>query len=357
MSFSRRRGPRRVLIVDDSSVMRALLREYIEDAAGFVVAGEAATGYQAIRRVHELDPDIVTLDLKMPDLGGLEALSYIMSEAPRPVVIVSAQTRSLVEPGLSAMMSGAIDFVGKPRDASDHESMTFRQRLRTALHAAAIARLLAPSQQRQRFGRIGDAAPPGRRARCAVAIAASTGGPRALMEVVPRLPHDLAAAVLIVQHMPPLFTAALARRLQESSALAVQEAEAGQPVHEGTVYLAPGGRHLDLERGDAGVIVRLTDAAPVWGVRPAADVLFAAVARTFGPASVGVVLTGMGRDGAAGARAVREVGGRTLVQDTETAVITSMPRAAGKHADVILPLHELAAAIAAHAAPHRLRQD
>jgi two-component system, chemotaxis family, protein-glutamate methylesterase/glutaminase len=345
---SSRRSPRRVLVVDDSALVRAQLAEHIGACAGFVVAGEAATGYQAIRLVHELDPDIITLDLTMPDLGGLETLDYIMHEVARPVIIVSAATASLAEPGVNAMLGGAIDFVGKPRSADPDEVLAFRHRLRYALHAAALARLHAP--QRSQQGRGGDPARrPTQRARRAVAIAASTGGPRALAELVPRLPLSIAAAVFIVQHMPPLFTAALARRLQQRSDIPVQEAEHGQAVQEGVVYLAPGGHHLELERGPDGIRVRLSDADPVWGVRPAADVLFAAVARTFGPASTGVVLTGMGRDGAAGLRILRDVGGATIVEDESTAVIASMPRAASAYADYVLPLENIAAAIVARA--------
>jgi two-component system, chemotaxis family, protein-glutamate methylesterase/glutaminase len=161
--------------------------------------------------------------------------------------------------------------------------------------------------------------------------------------------------VFVVQHMPPFFTAALARRLQDSSEVRVTEAVDGDIVHEGTVYLAPGGRHLLVERGAEGIVIRLSDADPVWGVRPAADLLFPAIARTFGPASIGVVLTGMGRDGAAGLRALREVGGATIAQDEATSVIASMPRAAGKYADEILPLDRIADAVVARASQHTQR--
>ncbi|CAN5781357.1 chemotaxis response regulator protein-glutamate methylesterase [soil metagenome] len=347
---SSRRGPRRVLIVDDSSVIRTLLGEHISQASGFVVTGEASTGYQAIRMVHEFDPDIVMLDLTMPDLGGLATLDYIMSEAPRPVVIVSAQTTALADPVLSAMMSGAVDFVGKPTDSSEEENRAFRQRLVRSLHTASMARLLQLPRRLPAEREGSGTGPASVRARCAVAVAASTGGPRALAEVVPQLPAALNAAVFIVQHMPPLFTAALAKRLQATSAMRVREAEDGEPVVEGVVYLAPGGRHLDLERSAAQVTVRLTDADPLWGVRPAADVMFKAVARTFGPASVGVVLTGMGRDGADGARVVHEVGGRIIVQDPATATMSSMPAGAVGFADVVLPLTDVAGAITASVA-------
>jgi two-component system, chemotaxis family, protein-glutamate methylesterase/glutaminase len=346
MSYSElKRRARSVLVVDDSGLMRALLREYITEAGQFEVVGEAATGYQAIRLVHELDPGILTLDLQMPDLGGIEALGYIMSEVPRPVVIVSAHTRALADPALQAMLLGAVEFVPKPASNDKAEVQQFRNRLTHALHAASTARLLnIPQrlQQAQKRQPPPDGAPP---ARAVVAIAASTGGPRALADLVPCLPGDMAAAVLIVQHMPPMFTAALSRRLDEASALTVREAEDGDVLREGMAYVARGGMHLDLERAAVGIRCRLTEDPPRWGVRPSADVLFTGVARTFGPASIGVVLTGMGRDGAEGLRALREVGAATFVQDEASCVIAGMPKAAAPWADAALPLDGLARAV------------
>jgi two-component system, chemotaxis family, protein-glutamate methylesterase/glutaminase len=357
-----RRSRRRVLIADDSEFMRVLLREHILQA-GFEVAGEALTGYQAIRLVHELDPDIVTMDLDMPELGGLAAIRYILDEMPRPIVIVSSQTAALADPALTAMLRGAVEFVPKP-SGSGVASDLFRRQLRHALHTAAIARQLGlagrlqllrelrPGPPKPTAAELAEAhaerlargrAPGG--ARCAVALGASTGGPNALAGIVPRLPGDLPAAVFVVQHMPPVFTGALARRLDEAGELAVREAEDGEVVKSGCVYLAPGGRHVELDRVEGVVRVRLSNAGPVWGVRPAVDVLFAAIARTFGPASVGVVLTGMGRDGAAGLRAIREVGGCTLAQDEATSIIPSMPKAAAPWAERVLPLQDLADAI------------
>jgi two-component system, chemotaxis family, protein-glutamate methylesterase/glutaminase len=350
MSYSdRARRARTVLIVDDSEMMRSLLRAYVTESGHFDVVGEAATGYEAIRRVHELDPGIVTLDLQMPDLGGIDALGYIMSEAPRPVVIVSSHTAALADPGLQAMLLGAVEFVPKPLSDDPADVQAFRRRLTHALHAASIARLLNSPQSQQQVKR-SLLSTEELHARSVIAIAASTGGPRALTELVPRLPADLGAAVLVVQHMPPFFTAALARRLNEMGALPVREAQEGEVLKAGVVYIARGGTHLDLERADSGVRVRLTDTPPVWGVRPAADVLFAAVARTFGPSSAGVVLTGMGRDGAEGLRVLHEVGAATWVQDEASCVIPSMPRAAAAWAQAALPLDEIAAAVIAWAA-------
>ncbi|HEX2167946.1 MAG TPA: chemotaxis-specific protein-glutamate methyltransferase CheB [Longimicrobiales bacterium] len=339
---SSERPVRRVLIADDSELMRTMLREQITHSGSFEVVGEAASGYQVIRMVHELDPDIITLDLAMPDLGGVEALDYVLSEAPRPVVIISAHDRSLADPALNAMVSGAVEFVAKPNGSSIEEAAAFRSRLYLALRAASVAHLLNLPRRLQmskdKARQPEDHAPA---ARCAVAIGASTGGPRALADVVPRLAASLPAAVFIVQHMPPLFTTAFARRLDSMSPLPVREAEHGELVHEGVVYLAPGGSHLDLQRDGGAARIVLSDAAPVWNVRPAADVLFRAVARTFGPWSVGVVLTGMGRDGAEGLRAIAEVGGSTLAQDEASSVIASMPRAAAPYAQRIVGVTDI----------------
>lgn len=349
MSSSEGRGPLRVLIVDDSAFVRSLLDAIISASGDFEVCGEAGTGYEAIRLVHDVEPDLITLDLEMPDLGGLDTLGYIMSEAPRPVVIVSSQTRAMADPALQAMLQGAVEFVPKPASDDPDEMSWFQVRVEQALRTASVARLLnIASRSRPRApqdAQGGERQP----ARCAIALAASTGGPSALTHVVPALPADIAAAVLIVQHMPPMFTASLAKRLDTMSAVPVREACDGEPLDAGVVYLAPGGRHLSVERNAGGTVVRLSDAPPLWGVRPAADVLFTSVARVFGPASAGVVLTGMGRDGAEGLRAIREVGGGTAVQDEETSVIHGMPRAARPYAEHVLPLSAVADHVTAEA--------
>jgi two-component system chemotaxis response regulator CheB len=329
-----------------------LLVDIIDGMDEFQVVAEASTGFQAIRMLHEANPDIITLDIEMPDLGGLETLAYIMSEAPRPVVIVSSHTKAIAD--LQAVDYGAVEVVSKPQGTPDEQRFMMRQRLVPALRAAALARVgnlavrfsLTAARAAQRRSQPAREEPEP----CAVAIAASTGGPRALAELIPNLPADVPAAVLIVQHMPPLFTHSLAQRLDELSAVPVCEASEGERIYSGRVYIAPGGRHMRIERTPEGHVIRLTDSDPLWGVRPAADILFNSVAQSFGPASVGVVLTGMGRDGAEGLRAIREVGGWTVVQDEESCVIASMPKAAQPYARQVLPLTAMAAAIAKQAA-------
>ncbi|MBX7118709.1 MAG: chemotaxis-specific protein-glutamate methyltransferase CheB [Gemmatimonadaceae bacterium] len=341
--------PRRVLVVDDNTFLGALLRELIAGLRGFEVVGVARDGEEGLRLVHQLDPDIVTLDIEMPGLDGLQVLGYIMSEVPRPVVMVSAATtRGTVDLTIRALELGAVDFVRKPSGQGAADWDGTRRRLEDALRAAAQFNLggvgmLARPTLRPPAPLV--AAP--RRAQRAIAIASSTGGPRALAEVVPAFDASLDAAVLVVQHMPPGFTAGLARRLDQLASLPVHEATHGEIVEPGRVYVAPGGQHMAVAPGADGIVIQLSAGATLHGVRPAADPLFVSVADCFGPQAVGVVLTGMGRDGAAGLKAIRAAGGGAVVQDRATSVIYGMPAMALAEAgaDREAPLDGVAAAV------------
>jgi two-component system chemotaxis response regulator CheB len=332
-----------VLIVDDSAFMRSLLREIIQATDDYRVVGEARNGLEAIRLLYETNPDIITLDLDMPDLNGQETLGYIMSESPRPVVIVSAHTGLLNPDVLNVYDLGALEVVAKPAGDAGDKLEILTERLLHALAAASRAQLKHLTPRVRTFGR--PARPKlggGERALCAVAIAASTGGPRALCELIPALPPDFPCAVIIVQHMPAAFTAAFAQRLDSLSAVTVVEAQHGELVRAGVAYVAPGGKHLGLTRFQGDVVFVLSDEEPLWGVRPAADPLFRDVASHFGPASAGLVLTGMGRDGTDGLRYIREVGGWTAIEAESSAVLYGMPRSAAQFAVEQLPLESLA---------------
>ncbi|HEU4566142.1 MAG TPA: chemotaxis response regulator protein-glutamate methylesterase [Gemmatimonadaceae bacterium] len=347
-----------VLVVDDSAFMRQIIAELVQSSGEFRVVGTARHGHDALRKIHALDPEIVTLDVEMPELDGIAALGYIMSEAPRPVVMLSGvATGDRDDLTIRALELGAVDFVRKPAGRMSADLGAVRERLLDALRACAHANVRGVPV----LARPGRAAPAagvaggGRGAARAIAIAASTGGPRALAELVPQLPAALDAAVLVVQHMPAGFTRSLAERLDHHSQLTVSEARDGEPVVRGRVYIAPGGWHMSVHVSDGEPVIALDDGPAVWGVRPAADPLFRSVARHFGAAAVGVVLTGMGRDGAAGLRAIRDAGGAGIAQDRATSIIYGMPQAAlaAGGAERVLPLGEIAGALAEMAADRR----
>ena len=340
-----------VLVVDDSAFMRQVISRLVESSGEFRVAGTARDGREAISQVQALEPQIVTLDIDMPELDGLGALGYIMTHTPRPVVMLSAATtRDGHDATVRALELGAVDFVRKPSGPVSLDLTKVAERLLGALRAAATANVTSSeaSARAPRFVSADPARRPVAIATAAVAIATSTGGPRALASVVPELPRDLPAAVLIVQHMPAGFTKSLARRLDAISRVDVAEACHGDVVVNGRAYVAPGGCHMRVVLVD-GVpkIVIDEQAPPIWGVRPAADPLFRSLATAFGAACVGVVLTGMGRDGAEGLHTIRESGGSAIVQDRETSTVYGMPNAALRvaGADCVVPLSGVAAAV------------
>lgn len=375
MSSSRRGAPpadagrpRTVLVVDDSAFMRRVISDILGRTDEFRVVGTARDGNDALRKVHQLDPDLVTMDVEMPGLDGLSALGYIMSETPRPVVMLSAYTTEGGEATMRALDYGAVDFIAKPSGTISLNLDTVADRLLEALRAASTANLsvipvrvprrapVLPPRGVDAAGAVIDslaaAEPPrrrgpetGRSANTVVAIAASTGGPRALSELVPRLRAPLGAAVLIVQHMPPRFTRSFAERLDGMGELRVTEAADGDLVRADHVYLAPGDWHMRVVRDGADVRIALDQAPTLWGVRPAADHLFRAVAETFGARAVGVVLTGMGKDGAAGLADIVAAGGHGIAQDRASSVIFGMPAAAAATADEVLPLDRIHAGI------------
>jgi two-component system chemotaxis response regulator CheB len=345
----------RVVVADDSRLMRRILSDAL-GRQGFDVVATAADGDEALAACNQFRPDAMTLDLHMPGLDGLGVLRALRAgkAQPVPVVVVSAFSPAHGARAVDALSEGAFDLVAKP--AMGESMADFTAELSKKVNDAAIG-----GKMRARRPRIVAAAPqiarrpPARAATAArpgtkkfVVIASSTGGPKALGELVPKLPGSLGTGSLIVQHMPPGFTASLAARLDGMSRLTVREAAGHEAMDPRHIYLAPGGSHLRM--GDDRKI-RLSDEAPMGGLRPRADLTIADAAKLYGNAMVLVVLTGMGKDGLDGARAVKAAGGRILVEAESTCVVYGMPRAVAEAglADEILPLHELPAAVAREA--------
>ena len=323
----------RVVVIDDSAFMRKLITEMVQSTDEFVVVGTGINGEDGLREIREKDPDIVTLDIEMPVMNGLAALEQIMKLFPRPVVMLSAVgSPKGNDMTIRALELGAVDFVCKPSGPISIDLVTVSEQLIAALGAAARTNLRGlryglrktPPKTSVELQR------PTAASACslAVAIACSTGGPRALAEIIPMIPSDLGIAIFIVQHMPKDFTKSLAQRLDLTSPMPVAEGVDNEVIAANRVYLAPGGVHMVVADSDAGPVVRLDSGPPVWGVRPAADPLFKSVAKIFGKKTIGVILTGMGRDGAEGLRVLRAAGGAAMVQDESSSLIYGMPQAA-----------------------------
>ncbi len=344
---------KRVLVVDDSAFMRRLIAEVVELRDNFRVVGTAADGIEALDSIRSLAPDIVTLDVAMPRLDGLATLERIMEEMPCPVIVVSAAGSSdLNASAVRALELGAVEFVRKPSGPVSIDLLLIREQLLHALDTAAAVSFAD--------GKVEKAIPapaaykavrpaPRKNAARAVVVASSTGGPRALADLVSRLPADLDAAVLVVQHMPPEFIPTLADRLAQLAALPVTVAANGDPLLSGCLYLAPGDGQMRLRRGTYSVTVEIDSGDPLCGSRLSADPLFQSVARIFGRNAIGVVLSGMGRDGAEGLRSVRGAGGGAVVQDRASSIVYGMPAAAlaAAGADAVVPAREIAGVISA----------
>jgi two-component system, chemotaxis family, protein-glutamate methylesterase/glutaminase len=340
-------GPRtRVLIVDDAVVIRRMLTDIIGADPGLDVVGAASNGRLALARIPQVNPDVVILDIEMPEMDGLTTLAELRRTWKRlPVIMFSTLTERAAAATLDALALGANDYVTKPANVG---SVTLAmQRVREEL-IPRIKQFAGPPAPAPLPAGPGAAAPtPGRGQVEAVGIVSSTGGPNALAELIPALPADLGVPVLIVQHMPPLFTSLLARRLDAQGALTVREGAAGEPVRPGEVWIAPGGLHLVTRREGAGVRLETNTDPPENSCRPAGDVLLRSMVTTWGGRVLAVALTGMGSDGKRGCDLVRSRGGQVLAQDEATSVVWGIPGGVARAglADRVLPLGQLAAEI------------
>ncbi len=339
----------RILVVDDEVVARRLVSETLCADPELEIVGGAPDGRQGLALIEELRPDVVVLDVEMPQMNGLETRREIRRRWPDLAVIMfSALTAQGAQATLEALALGANDYVAKPKAAGGVEAT------RATINASLLPKVKFFGGRRDETRAPVPARPAPARPQSrleVVAVGVSTGGPNALAVLIPALPRDLPVPVLVVQHMPPVFTRYLAERLAGQSALEVKEAEEGEPVLPGCVYLAPGDHHLTLARESGLIKVRTNQDPPENSCRPAVDVTFRSVAAVYGRAALAVVLTGMGQDGKLGSEAIRAKGGQILAQDRESSVVWGMPGAVAKSglADQILPLKEIAGEIARRA--------
>lgn len=325
----------RVLVIDDSSVMRKLLVELINSAPDIEAVGSAPDAQTAREMIKTLNPDVLTLDVQMPKMDGIEFLERLMRLRPMPVVMVSSFTEAGSDTTLKALELGAVDFIGKPRMDTAQSTAEYAQELLDKIRAAHGARLrknvvpahppvrsvTAPATVDRPVGR------PVHAGGKIIFVGASTGGTEALKNFLLGIPADC-PPILIVQHMPETFTASFAQRLNSLCPPRVIEAQGGEPIESGTVYIAPGHSHLQIKRSAAGYVTELLKSAPVNRHRPSVDVLFDSAAELIGRHAIGVILTGMGKDGAQGLLRMRQAGARTFGQDEASCVVYGMPREA-----------------------------
>ena len=317
----------KVLVIDDSAVMRAFLGRVVASQPDMELVAVAADPVLAIDRIRLKAPDVITLDVEMPRMNGLEFLGKLMSVRPLPVIMISSLTRQGADTTLRALELGAVDFFAKPTNLADLEGSV--QEIAEKIRAAGLARVVrrriqaAPTRAVPPIARAPGAAANDR----VIGIGASTGGVEALREILVHLPPRM-PPILIAQHMPPGFTETFARRLNSICQIGVGEAEDGQAACHGMAYIAPGGRHLTLARRMGGYVLRVTDEPPVNRHRPSVDPLFRSIARVAGARAIGVMLTGMGGDGAEAMLEMRNAGAHTIAQDEATCVVFGMPRQA-----------------------------
>ena len=351
----------KVLVVDDSALMRKLIPTILARDSAIEVVGTAMDGAFALKKIEELRPDVVTLDLEMPRMDGMETLRLIMKSAPVPVILFSTHSKEGAYSTFKALALGAVDFVAKPLDAAVGHLDTIADQLIEKIKVAKRAAgrrlpqaIVADALPLQKKG-ARPAIPPNR----IIAIGISTGGPNALQFLLSQIPADFPASILIVQHMPEGFTEMFAKRLDECSPLEVQEARSGDLLLAGRVLLCPGNRHMMVRRMPRGDMVVLTDAPHVNGHRPSVDVLFHSVAQEFSLTAVGVLMTGMGDDGADGLGTIKAAGGMTIAQSEESCVVSGMPRAAilKGYANRIVSLEGMAGYLLSQYHPERSSLD
>jgi two-component system, chemotaxis family, protein-glutamate methylesterase/glutaminase len=343
----------KVLVVDDSAFMRKMIVDFLSENTHIEVVGTARNGKEALEKILQSHPDVVTMDVEMPIMNGLEALKQIMQEHPLPVVMVSSTTTEGAENTITAMQYGAVDFVAKPSGSISLDLYKVKEELTSKVLLASRANVRIISRN-SKSGKIAvnhwikpfsHQAPQRKKV---IGIGTSTGGPRALQLVLTKFPENFPAPIVIVQHMPKGFTKSLAQRLDALSSITVKEAEDGETLQNGTAYIAPGGYHLLVHEAKGMLTARLEQSPPRNGHRPSVDVLFESLSTVTDYEKIAVIMTGMGSDGTAGLKKLKEnAATKVIAEAQETAVVFGMPKAAiqANVVDDIVPLEEIAGAI------------
>ncbi len=339
----------RVLIVDDSALVRSIVNSALSGDPQITVVGQAADGQDALDKIQALHPDVVTLDVEMPRMNGLAVLERVAGKAPVAFLMCSTLTTSGAKITFEALQRGAVDYIPKPESGLSG-NLEFRQMLREKVLNAAAARKRVRALLRPAGPAGANSAPqlPPNQARgWIVAIGISCGGPQTLHQMLPAFPSDF-VPIVVTQHMPAQFTKSFAEHLNADCAMRVEEAGDGQPIQRGTILIAPGGAHLHIVRRGIELYTRLSDGPKVSGHKPSVDAMFSSLAQSCGPRCVACVMTGMGNDGAKGVRMLKQAGARTLAQDQATSLVFGMPKAAAETGCVeqVVPLGELPKAIA-----------
>jgi two-component system chemotaxis response regulator CheB len=338
----------KVLIVDDSALIRKVLTDILKEDKEIDIVGTARNGKDALEKIPLLNPDIITLDVEMPIMDGLTTLKNIMSTYKLPVIMISSLTKEGADLTLKALDEGAVDFIPKPknifnmsgsdikREIIDKIKIGAKTKVEVNTNLSSLIRPAFPSDKKlikikKDFSHI-------------VAIGTSTGGPRALQNILPLLPHDINASIVVVQHMPPKFTKSLADRLNSMSNINIKEAEEGDILNRGWCYIAPGDYHMEVVKEGGSLVIRLNQEPPTMGLRPTVDILMKSVASIEEYAKTGVILTGMGSDGAKGISEMKRKDSYTIAQDESTSVVFGMPKSsiATNNIDEILPLNKIA---------------
>ncbi|MEO0270284.1 MAG: chemotaxis response regulator protein-glutamate methylesterase [candidate division WOR-3 bacterium] len=327
----------KVLVVDDSYLMRILISDILSSFSDIEVVGTAKDGKEAIELVKKLKPDVVTLDYEMPGLSGIEVLEHIMKENPIPCIMLSAYTKEGAELTLSALSKGAFDFVTKPSGSISMDIDKIKMELYEKIK---LAKNVNPHILKFKFKKVEIKEKEKVKKVNAIGIVSSTGGPPVIEFILKNIPK-VKVPIFIVQHMPKSFTSLFAERLKIVTGKKVFEARDKEKVKEGYIYIAPGGIHMSLKKIKEEIFIDLIDEEPKWGVKPSGDYILSAIAEIYGENSIGIILTGMGKDGSEGAKKIKENGGIIISQNKETSVIYGMPCAVKDISDFILSPEEI----------------